>query len=172
MELHNERTQHSAQWAAELHASRNHLYGDEPYARHLRDVRNVALRHIDVVPENERGAVIMACDAHDTIEDCAVTYNDVVAEIGERAADIVYAVSNELGKTRKERAERTYPKIRADSLAVFVKLCDRIANTSHARENGTRLFSIYRSEWPYFREQLHREGEWPSLWAELETVSA
>ena len=40
---------------------------------------------------------------------------------------LILRVSNERGWTRKERNFKTYPKIWENDLAIFVKLCDRIA---------------------------------------------
>ncbi|MFM9449568.1 hypothetical protein ACKI1Y_44750, partial [Streptomyces acidiscabies] len=65
---------------------------------------------------------------HDTTEDCRINYNDVKSEFGELVADFVYRVTNELGRNRVERADKTYPKIAECAIATWVKLCDRISN--------------------------------------------
>jgi hypothetical protein len=52
--------------------------------------------------------------------------------LDEGAADIIYAVTNDKGKNRKERAGvKYYEGIRKTPGAVFVKLCDRIANVQY-----------------------------------------
>jgi len=53
-------------------------------------------------------ACMTACWGHDLIEDCRVSYNDVKDALGQEAADIIYAVTNEKGKNRKERANDKY----------------------------------------------------------------
>jgi (p)ppGpp synthase/HD superfamily hydrolase len=91
------------------------------------------------------------------IEDCRVSYNDVKQHLGEEAADIVYAVTNEKGKTRKERANTAYYQgIRETPGAIFVKLCDRIANVQYARMTTSRMFEMYKKENPHFTQMLGR----------------
>jgi len=97
----------------------------------------------------------LAAFAHDTIEDTRVSYNDVRYELGVVVADIVDAVSNEKGKTRKERAnDKYYEGIRNTYGAVFVKLCDRIANVQYSKMTGSRMFEMYKKENDEFIVQL------------------
>jgi (p)ppGpp synthase/HD superfamily hydrolase len=94
-----------------------------------------------------RTACLRAAWGHDLIEDCRVSYNDVKHVLGQEAADIVYAVTNEKGKNRNERAnEKYYEGIRNTPGAVFVKLCDRIANVQYSKMTGSRMFEMYRKE--------------------------
>jgi (p)ppGpp synthase/HD superfamily hydrolase len=81
------------------------------------------------------------------IEDCRVSYNDVKEQLGQEAADIIYAVTNEKGKNRKERAnDKYYEGIRNTPGAVFVKLCDRIANVQYSKMTKSRMFEMYKKE--------------------------
>jgi hypothetical protein len=96
-----------------------------------------------------RYACLVASWGHDLIEDCRVSYNDIKNRLGQEAADIIYAVSNEKGKTRSERAnEKYYEGIRNTNGAVFVKLCDRIANVQYSKSR------MYEKENKHFIEQL------------------
>jgi hypothetical protein len=102
-----------------------------------------------------RTACLRAAWGHDLIEDCRVSYNDVKEILGQEAADIVYAVTNEKGKNRKERAnDKYYEGIRETKGAVFVKLCDRIANVQYSKMTGSRMFEMYRKENDNFIEKL------------------
>ena len=100
---------------------------------------------------------------HDSIEDARLSYNDVTRRAAAfmndaqayMAAEIVYALTNDKGRTRSERAgERYYAGIRATPYAPFVKLCDRAANTAfsaRAADGGnSRMSKIYANEWPHF----------------------
>jgi (p)ppGpp synthase/HD superfamily hydrolase len=94
-----------------------------------------------------RTACLRASWGHDLIEDTRVSYNDVKEQLGQEAADIIYAVTNEKGKNRKERAnEKYYEGIRNTPGAVFVKLCDRIANVQYSKMTGSRMFEMYKKE--------------------------
>lgn len=61
--------------------------------------------------------------------------------------DIVYAVTNEKGKNRSERAnDKYYAGIVATPGAVFVKLCDRIANVQYGKMTGSGMYDKYKKE--------------------------
>lgn len=55
----------------------NHKYNGHPYEVHLRKTVDVALRFIDLIPEDDRSDVVSACWCHDVIEDNRETYGDV-----------------------------------------------------------------------------------------------
>jgi len=76
-------------------------------------------------------------------------------QLGEEVADIVYAVTNDKGKNRKERAgDKYYEGIRNTPGAVFVKLCDRIANVQYGKMTKSRMFEMYKKENSEFILQL------------------
>jgi (p)ppGpp synthase/HD superfamily hydrolase len=153
-------------WCIEQHRSTNHMYSEYlPYEFHLRMVNQVAqdFNHLlddtkdYFTGEKYRGpmqgqvtlmdACFRATWGHDLIEDCRVSYNDVKEQLGQEAADIIYAVTNEKGKNRKERAnDKYYEGIRNTPGAVFVKLCDRIANVQYSKMTKSRMFEMYKKE--------------------------
>ena len=136
----------------------NHKYDGKPYTYHLSMVVEVAEKFIHLIPVNKRDTVLAACWCHDTIEDCRVTYNDVKSELGEEVANIVYALTNEKGKTRKERAnDKYYEGIRETEFAVFVKLCDRIANIQYSYSQRSRMSDMYKKETPDFIKSIYDE---------------
>jgi (p)ppGpp synthase/HD superfamily hydrolase len=111
-----------------------------------------------------RNACLVATWGHDLIEDCRVSYNDVKTHLGQEAADIVYAVTNEKGKNRAERAnEKYYQGIRETPGAVFVKLCDRIANVQYSKMTKSRMFEMYQKENPNFEKMLGRHTDYKHL---------
>lgn len=158
-----------------LHASVNHAYDRiRPYGFHLDMVVNwvrkyimeVCVREEDVLP------IFFAAFYHDSIEDARLTYNDVWKTAGQLmdkeqaflATEIVYALTNEKGRNRAERAnEKYYAGIRAVPYAPFVKLADRLANTSYAFSKGTadslRMSKVYREELPGFLAALKVETD-------------
>lgn len=59
----------------------------------------------------------------------------------------MYAVTNEKGRTRVERANENYYKgIRETEGATFVKLCDRIANVQYSKMTKSSMFDKYKKE--------------------------
>jgi (p)ppGpp synthase/HD superfamily hydrolase len=144
------------QWIYEQHRSTNHYYDKYlPYEFHLNMVAQVARDFSHIVSASAAELIILAAYGHDLIEDTRVSYNDVVEVLGDEVADIIYAVSNEKGKTRKERAnEKYYEGIRNTPYAVYVKLCDRIANVQYSKMTKSRMFEMYKKENPEFIKAL------------------
>ena len=157
-----------------LHASVNHAYDRiRPYGFHLDMVVNWVHKYIGEVCVNEQDIlpVYFAAFYHDSIEDARLSYNDVMriarSQMDEEqaylATEIVYALTNEKGRNRAERAnEKYFAGIREIPYAPFVKLADRLANTSYAFSKGTadslRMSKVYREELPGFLEALKVEG--------------
>lgn len=133
-------------------------YGRKPYHVHLLDVINVLRRFIDWDDLDQE--LVDAAWLHDVVEDTETRLEEIKARFGDRVAELVHAVTNEEGPTRKERTAKTYPKIRATSNALVIKLADRIANleqcVSHDRlgRRPGRLFQMYLKEWDAFQEGL------------------
>lgn len=118
-------------------------------------VAMIAQKYIDCIPKEAHNDVLAACWLHDTIEDCRLTYNDVKQVAGETVANIVYAVTNEKGRNRKERAnEAYYDGIRKTMWAKYVKLCDRLANVQYSYDNMSRMFDVYQKENDDFLKSL------------------
>ncbi len=146
---------HAQTFAVRAHADTNHRYGEQPYAAHLQMVVDFGRRYQALLPAADAPYALAACWTHDTIEDCRLTYNDVKAACGEVVAELTYALTNEKGRTRQQRANAAYyAGIRATPLAAFVKVCDRLANARHSREQGSRMLDGYRRENAHFQAEL------------------
>ena len=126
-----ERVRHAAH---EAHAAVNQFYGrDLPYSYHLDGVAELVVRYGGEVCTRAEDvpAVMFGAWFHDSIEDARLTYNDVrkrARSLGLdeaqafTAAEIVYALTNEKGRTRAERAGvKYYEGIRATPYAPMVK---------------------------------------------------
>lgn len=140
--------QEKVDWIFEQHRSTNHYYDKYlPYEFHLNMVAQAGENFIYLITEADREHVRLALKGHDLIEDTRTSYNDVVNTLGVQAADIIYAVSNEKGKNRKERANSAYyAGIRATPYATYVKLCDRIANVQYSKLTKSKMFEMYKKE--------------------------
>jgi (p)ppGpp synthase/HD superfamily hydrolase len=156
--------------AFNCHRSTNHFYDDKPYEYHLEMVAEVAKKFIHLIPKKYRDIVITSCYFHDVIEDTRFTYSDLVKISSLEVAEIVYALTNEKGKTRKERAnDKYYEGIRNTPYATFVKLCDRIANVQYSMSQRSRMLEMYRKETPDFIEVLYDE-RYHEMFHYLETL--
>lgn len=144
------------EYAEFCHSSTNHHYDEFPYSFHLQMVRNAGEKFIHLIPEENRDIVLAGCWVHDTIEDARQTYNDVKSNTSEDVAEIAYALTNEKGKNRSERAnDKYYQGIKNTPFGTYVKLCDRIANIQYSKKKGEKMISLYRKENPNFEEKLY-----------------
>ena len=168
-------------WCIACHENTNHMYDEYiPYHFHLRMADRVGgqfehlldgtcdlqtgktreeLEHTRIGFVSLRMACRKAIWAHDTIEDTRENFNSVSKHLGQDAAEIVYAVTNEKGKNRAERAnEKYYAGIVATPGAVFVKLCDRIANVQYGKMTGSSMYEKYSKENAHFIKSLGWDG--------------
>ena len=165
--------------AHQLHESVRQTYGGElPYGYHLDMVVNNIrdFGHLVCVSTEDVLPLFFGGYYHDSIEDARLTYNDVMAvarrtlteEQALMATEIVYALTNDKGRTRAERAgEKYYKGIRETPYAPFVKLCDRLANITFSCSNmnpsNQHMKEVYKQEMPHFLESIHAHSDDPRL---------
>jgi len=125
-------------------------YDGFPYHKHLQDVEDVLLKF----GYDKYGIHVVCAWLHDMLEDCPVSYNDILKEFGLEIAEIVFCVTDELGRNRKERKQKTYPKIKSNADAIVIKLADRIANVTQGLKQGNKLADMYKKEYEEFEKQL------------------
>lgn len=132
-----------------------------PYQKHLDDVVAVLKRF------GFSGKYVVAGYLHDAIEDGGVSYNKIKTYFGIEVAEMVFCVTDELGRNRKERKAKTYPKIASNKDAIIIKLADRIANIEHGGKIG-----MYRKEYQDFNRHLYLEDhkEAKPLWDCLDAL--
>lgn len=164
-------SQRARAYASRAHRHINQLYDGRPYMFHVDMAAHFAQMFIHLVPEEDRENTLAAVYLHDVSEDAHhVTYNDLKEEFGEIIADIAFALANEKGKTRDERAnDKYYREMREVPNAVFGKLCDRIANMTHGIDSGGSMLKRYRKEYPKFKAALY-DPKYDELFAYIEEM--
>lgn len=116
-----------------------------PYEKHLDDVVDVLKRY------GFSGKFIVAGYLHDTMEDNGLSFNKIKRHFGVEVAEMVYCVTDELGRDREEKKRKTLPKTAGNPDAIILKLGDRIANIEHGGKIG-----MYFDEYPNFKEILYQ----------------
>ena len=161
--------------AHSLHQSVNQTYGDAlPYGFHL-DMVVQGIRdygHLVCANEDDVLPLFFGGYYHDSIEDARQSYNDVMKTARQwmtdaqalMATEIVYALTNDKGRTRAERAgEKYYKGIRETPYAPFVKLCDRLANIAYScsEDGGTenRMKAVYKGEMGHFLPAINPHSD-------------
>lgn len=121
-----------------------------PYLFHLYNVVQV-VQEYDLDKE-----LIQAAWLHDTLEDTTVNYSELVQNFGERIAELVYLVTDELGRNRKERKKKSWSKLKNQSQGLVLKLSDVIANVENAVNSKNKIIHMYQKEYPEFREYFKK----------------
>lgn len=77
-----------------------------------------------------------------------MTYDDIKQLFGELSAEIIFLCTEDKGRNRAERkSDVWYHAIKKNDLAVFVKLCDIIANVKYSLLTNSSMFKKYKAEY-------------------------
>lgn len=148
-------TERAKEFAIKAHRDVNHKYDGKDYSYHLYRCIAWAIKFSHLLPEHDKDSVFAAIWLHDTIEDCRLTYNDIKSEFGYYVAELVFAVTNEKGRERHDRANDKYYKgIREVENAYFIKMVDRLANVEYSAIEKGKMFKRYEAEQNNFIERL------------------
>ena len=175
LEIHSQEIEEIALLAIDLHKKVGQFYDKNlPYGYHLSMVAENVMKygHLVIPVEADIMPVVFGAYFHDSIEDARQTYNDVngiaqkfmQANQAYLATEIVYALTNDKGRTRSERAgEHYYEGIRETPYASFVKLCDRVANMTYSfkvsEDIHNHMQDVYKSEWEHFIKSISSDKE-------------
>lgn len=154
-------------------------YGTSPYSYHLDAVAGLAVQyftHLDefMAPVHPRlDHVLSVAFLHDILEDTDVEIGELRDSYGFAIADDVYCLTDEDGANRKERKLRTWHKIRSSPVALYIKLCDRLANTKESlSQEKHSLLGMYQKEFPLFEAALYiPDSPLEVLWQDLKKVT-
>ena len=159
--------------AIKVHSDTNQKYDDHDYSYHICMVIDIMEKYyndLGELPDYDLYKMLyFAASFHDSIEDARLTYNDVLSIAKEymtkgyakASTEIVYALTNEKGRTRKERAnEKYYNGIRSTKFAPFIKACDRLANVIYSCLYSTsdHMAKVYKSELKDFLTSIDEKG--------------
>ena len=156
-----------------------------PYSFHLMAVLAQAEKYRDLIPSSDWYIMRISAVGHDLIEDARMTYNDVKAltincvearyggyvSHNIEIADVIYACTEEKGKNRFERhSQKFFDELKVNRLAVFIKLCDIMANVLYSMLKNSSMYEKYKEEFPNLKQQLYVPGEYDKLWEDLEKL--
>jgi (p)ppGpp synthase/HD superfamily hydrolase len=158
---YTEKTYKEARMVAVL-AHSNQRYDEIfPYEKHLDDVVDVLKRF------GFSGKYIVGGYTHDILEDTGFSFNKLKKYFGDEVSEMVFCVTDEGGRTRKEKKVKTLPKTASNQDAIILKLADRIANIEH----GGKV-DMYAGEYNEFRGTLYLASpkEAVPMWNHLDNL--
>lgn len=149
-------------------AHQNQSYDIYPYMYHVRSVVKIA----EELGYDE--SILIGCMLHDTMEDGRLSYNDIKKHFNKEIAEIVISVTDQIGRGRKEKHDKTYPDLALNWKAVVVKVCDRISNMEHSYKYNKGLFNMYYNESKDFKEVLYSEKDTEThrVWSKYDDLLA
>jgi hypothetical protein len=171
-------------WAVQCHEETKHYYDEtlnNPYAFHLTMAVLVGEEFKHLLPEspfyldgsakqNWEDIVEPAIWGHDLMGDTRENYSSILRKSNYFTAEIIRAVTNYgRGRNREERMpDWIYKEIVDTKFAVFVKLCDRIANVRYSNMMRSRMAEVYRKEQEHFKKMLRHDLSLEPMWALLD----
>ncbi|MCK5017814.1 MAG: hypothetical protein KAS32_12195 [Candidatus Peribacteraceae bacterium] len=157
-------------YAIKQHGSQK--YGNNrPYVEHLDAVSEV-LERFGYTKEIYPFLHVIAY-LHDTIEDTEVDVFEFITDFTPMIYTFVWMLSQESGKNRKERFEKTHPKTRMTIVTSIVKVADRISNTEQCIQRRPDLLKMYKKEYFVFESELnvHDNKGLLIMWTYLKTIT-
>lgn len=157
------------QWAYDQHdVVCNQKYADRlPYSMHLKFVQAQANRFMHLIEYKmlmpysrvtSHNLIQMSIAGHDLIEDARVSYNQIKDLTGTDVAEVIFLCTEMRGRNRAERHNEQYlVELAKNELAVFVKLCDIIANVLYSILTNSTMLKKYQAEYPEVRRHLYHQ---------------
>lgn len=163
------------------------------YSFHLEQVAKEVKRFKDTLEPKDYFLALHGAWGHDLTEDARITYNDIVGlaylipgstvefkfpiapvrstkNFWIKLADVIYCLEDDKGKSRKERhSQKYFDELKLNKVAVFVKICDIIANVKYSKFSGSSMFKTYKEEFPNVKKELYIT-EYKELFDYLEEI--
>lgn len=122
-----------------------------PYSFHLQMVACQAEKFARLIPEGQTNIAWIGIYGHDSIEDARMTFSSLEKLFGPQAAEVIFLCTEDRGRNRAERkSDGWYAALSMNPTAVFVKLCDLIANVKFSLLTNSSMLETYKKE--YFQK--------------------
>lgn len=152
----------------------NQMYGNELYTTLLEDVVKLVKYYLPYFNTTIKDSVIIDCAwLHDIVEDCNEVNIDLIqSKFGVDVSSIIGVLTVPKGLSRKEVLKSGhYVKIGGNSVALFIKLCDRMANIENVIKCGkSSLLKMYGKEHKYLMENTTHHTKFQKLVEDLNKV--
>ena len=150
--MNENRINKTKKFGAEKHKGQKRKFGGKPYFTH-------PTRVADMIEEYTNDEdMIIAAYLHDTIEDTATTYDEILKEFVERVANLVKELTTDKNAAAKlGKAVYLTEKInKMSNEALTIKLCDRLDNLSGWVNEPEDFVMKYKTQTEYILNNLKR----------------
>ena len=162
--------------------------GVYPYSLHLKAVRaqvrkycKIFIKDLDRINsidprryfptiDSWLSALELAAAGHDLIEDARWTYGDIKHLTSSFVADLIRCCTTPdiAGRDREERHNNVFfVRLEEERWAIFIKLCDIIANVLFSLLTNSGMYGKYQKEFPNLYERLYKKEEFDIVWDDL-----
>jgi (p)ppGpp synthase/HD superfamily hydrolase len=119
----------ASRFAAMAHSGQTLPNADLPYLLHVTQVAMEVVAALRAEPGHDEDLAVLCALLHDTVEDTAVTVEQLAAAYGQPVADGVLALTKDESLPKEQQIRDSLRRIRQQPRAVWlVKLADRIVN--------------------------------------------
>ena len=140
---------------ARLFSIRKHIdqkddCGKDYFEAHVQQVANI------MMTVTKDADMICAAYLHDTIEDTATTYDELVSEFNQRTADLVMEVTHD---GTNDNFGYYFPRLHT-KCGIALKLADRLSNVSRMQSWDVSRQEHYLQKTKFWKDGSERGQEW------------
>lgn len=133
-----------------------------PYINHIASVAMELTWGLQCVPDSHHNLAITCALLHDTVEDTAVTYSDILQKFGKNVADGVMSLTkNEQLPSKDQQMLDSLDRIKQQPSEIWmVKIADRITNLYHPPHYWKKDKILrYQQEAKIIYNHLHKSNQ-------------
>ena len=156
------RIKEARDFAKEAHRKQKRNFTGSPYFLHLEETFQILW---DITEGKDKEDIYIAAVLHDTVEDTAVTIDEINKNFGKAVGDLVAELTTD-NKIVKEIGKKEYLSCKINEMsedAFTIKLCDRLSNVMGLDDKAIPdSFALrYILETQYILEHIERKMNEP-----------
>lgn len=170
-----------SEFARKIHNDANKTYDGQEYYVHIEMVEYLLDRFSNIFKHrNDYYRTRAASSLHDTMEDCGLSFNEIVKISDIQTARIVLAVTDVHEENRLLRHLLTMHKTVKEYGSIILKMGDMHSNGKYSKTKQNSKYNMYVEEYNYRRPIFKKALLWypehlnmdvvDNLWTELDEI--
>lgn len=158
-------------YALSAHQLFGGFYYGRPYAMHIQMVSALVKHFIPLIPRHHQQIVFDAACCHAALDENVATYEELVRQITVLGADIVSACTPNNARSIADKYNSSfYDRVTRNHYAVFVTVCDRIADITYLSKSSPATCQRLMDEMVKFKISLYIK-RYEALFDKLDEVA-